>query len=310
MKILYLCDRNQFETKMSRVRFHSMQAIGKVSELIWSGRGWENYDDAKAVQENIDIIYGGSQPDIVVAYMPLNLIEFDKIKPVKCIRYNEMWDRQKTTDEIIRSGAQLVICHHLNDIKNYRHLSSVKFVNISHCAEKSIYKDYELPKTTDVLLTGAISRHYPFRYRLRNIVLQHLSSKVKCKVLGHPGGDLTNAHGVILDGYAREINQSKITLTCSSAYKYRLGKYTEIPMSGSLLAADLPNEDHDFFNKFMLVLDPKDSDENIAKNIEEYVNDDGKRDALIKKGMELNKNYTQEKYAERFIKCCEDFLNG
>jgi len=310
MKILYLCDRKQYETKMSRVRFHSMQAIAKVSELIWSGRGWDNYDNAKSVQENIAIIYGHSQPDIVVAYMPLNLIEFNKIKSVKCIRYNEMWDRQKTTDEIIKSGAELVICHHLNDIKNYSHLSSVKFVNISHCAEKSIYKDYELSKTTDVLLTGAISRHYPFRNRLRNIIIQHLDNKVKCKVLGHPGGDLTNVHGMILDGYAKEINQSKVTLTCSSAYKYRLGKYVEIPMSGSLLAADLPNEDHEFFKQFMLVLDPKDPDEHIAKQIIDYVNDDDKRNKLIKKGMELNKEYTQEKYAERFIKCCKDFLNG
>jgi len=309
MKILYLCDKLQYDTKMSRVRFQSMQAISNVSELVWSGRGWDNYDDTKTVQENIDKIYGNSQPDIVVVYMPLNLIGFDKIKSVKCIRYNEMWDRQKTTNEIVKSGAELVICHHLNDMPNYKHLSSVKFVNISHCAEQTIYKDYELPKVNDVLLTGAISRHYPFRYRLRNIMLRYLAGKVKCKVLDHPGGNLTNVHGVVLDSYAKEINQSKITLTCSSAYKYRLGKYVEIPMSGSLLAADLPNEDHDFFKQFMLVLDPKDSDENIAKQILEYVNDD-KRNGLIKRGIELNKEYTQEKYAERFIKVCEDYLNG
>ena len=310
MKILYLCDKFQYDTKMSRVRFQSMQAISNVSELVWSGRGWDNYDDTKPVQENIDKIYGNSQPDIVIAYKPLNLIDFNKIKPLKCIRYNEMWDRQNTTNEIVKSGAELVICHHLNDMPNYKHLSSVKFVNISHCAERTIYKDYELPKVNDVLLTGAISRHYPFRHRLRNIMLQHLASKVKCKGLDHPGGDLTNIHGAILDSYAKEINQSKITLTCSSGYKYRLGKYVEIPMSGSLLAADLPNEDHDFFKQFMIVLDPNSSDENIAKQILEYVNDDGKRNELIKKGIELNKEYTQEKYAERFIKVCEDYLNG
>jgi len=307
MRILYLCDKHQYDTKMSRVRFQSIEAISKVSDLKYSGKNWNNYDNTKSVQDNIDRIYGKEQPDIVVAYKPLDLVDFKSIKPVKCMRYNEMWNNRWTTSEIVKSGSELVICHHLNDMPNYKHLSEVKFVNISHCAEQTIYKDYGLPKINDVLLTGAISRHYPFRARLRNIMLKELAGKVKCKVLNHPGGDLRNVHGAILDGYAKEMNQSKITLTCSSAYKYRLGKYTEIPMSGSLLAADLPNEDQDFFKQFMLVLNPQDSDEVIAKQILEYVNDDDKRNELIQKGIELNKEYTQEKYAERFVDVCNSY---
>lgn len=311
MKILYLCNKHQYDTKMSRVRFQSIEAISKICDLEYSGVGWNNYDKDKNVQANIDYLYGGwEQPDIVVAYKPLDLIDFKNIKAVKCVRYNEMWDVAWTTKEIKESGAELVICHHLNDMPKYKHLPNVKFVNISHCAEQTIYKDYGLPKINDILLTGAISRHYPFRARLRNIIFTYLEGRVKCKILNHPGGDLTNIHGYVLDNYAKEINQSKITLTCSSAYKYRLGKYTEIPMSGSLLAADLPNEDHDFFKQFMLVLEPSDSDKDIADKIIEYIRDDGKRNDLIKKGIELNKEYTQEKYAERFIKVCEEFLSN
>ena len=308
MKILYLCDKNQYDTKMSRVRFQSMEAISKIAGVVWSGRGWDNYNNNDSVQKNIDRIYRSVQPDIVVAYKPLSLIDFYNVKSPKCMRYNEMWDINFTTNEIINSGSQLVICHHLNDIAKYvNNIPDVKFVNISHCAEQSIYKDYDLPKTIDVLLTGAISSHYPFRSRLKNIMIKYLNGKVRCKILEHPGGDLRKTHGLILEDYAKELNQAKITLTCSSVYKYRLGKYVEIPMSGSLLAADLPNEDQDFFRKFMLVLNPKDSDETIVKQIIDYVNDDDKRNELIKKGIELNKEYTQEKYAERFVRVCEDF---
>ena len=57
MKILYLCDRQAYLTKMSRVRFHGIRAIGKLCGLTWSGNGWENYDSSKTVQENIDLIY-------------------------------------------------------------------------------------------------------------------------------------------------------------------------------------------------------------------------------------------------------------
>ena len=278
--------------------------------MIYTGIGWDNYDNSLSVQANIDNIYEDDQPDVVIAYKPLELVDFCKIRPLKCMRYNEMWDGRWTAGEIIKSGTELVICHHLNDMPNYANLHNVKFVNISHCAEQTIYKDYDLPKTNDVFLTGAISNHYPFRARLRNIMIRYLQGKVKCKILNHPGGDLKRAQGSVLENYAKEINRSKITLTCSSRHKYRLGKYTEIPMSGSLLAADLPDEDHEFFKQFMLVLDPNDSDGEIAQQILDYVHDDDKRGELIQKGLELNKQYTQEKYAERFLQACNDVLGG
>ena len=310
MKILYLCPKKQYDTKMSRVRFHGIAAISKITDLVYSGIGWDNYDNEKTVQENIAAIYGNSQPDIVIAYQPLKLKSFKDINIPKCIRYNEMWSKKHTANEIIKSGSDLIICHHLNDMPYYEKLMpDKKFVNISHCAEKTIYKDYEGEKTIDVLLTWAISRHYPFSGRLANIMIKDLANKVKCQILRHPGGNLEASQGSILEDYAKLINRSKITLTCSSAYKYRLGKYTEVPMCASLLAADLPNEDHDFFKQFMLVLDPKISDDEIVEKIVYYVKNDGERNKLIQKGLELNKEYTQEKYAERFVQAAKEFIN-
>lgn len=294
---------------MSRVRFHSIEAVGKITELIYSGNGWPNYDKSKTVQENIDKIYERQQPDLVIAYKPLELNGFRAIKTLKCLRYNEMWNRVWTEREIIESGANLVVCHHKNDMPNYAHLKDVKFVNISHCAEQTIYKDYGEKKTTDILFVGAIGKHYTFRGRLLGILGKQLRQMVKCKAIGHPGADLRHIRGVVLESYAREINRSKITLTGSSNYKYRLGKYTEIPMCASLLAADLPGEDHDFFRQFMLVLNPSMSDGEIVHNLIEYVNNNDIRNEKIRKGLELNKEYTQEKYAERFIKEVQQFLS-
>lgn len=135
---------------------------------------------------------------------------------------------------------------------------------------------------------------------------------VKCKIIPHPGDPgipYQRISGATLTRYAKELNRAKITFTCSSKHKYRLGKYVEIPMCGSLLAADLPNEGHNFFKQFMLVLDPADSDQNIINKVIYYVNNNKERNKLIQKGIELNKEYTQEKYAERFIQIAEEFLN-
>jgi len=95
-------------------------AISKITDLIYAGNGWNNYDSNRTVQENIEAIYSGDKPDIVVAYKPLKLKNFKNIEQPKCIRYNEMWAIKKTTREILDSRADLVICHHLNDIPNYK----------------------------------------------------------------------------------------------------------------------------------------------------------------------------------------------
>ena len=309
MKILYLCNKHIYDTKMSRVRFHSMDAVAKVVDVIYAGIGWENYNNDETVSSNIANLYGDDKPDFIVAYKPLSLKEFPNVDIPKCMRYNEMWDVKWTTKEIRQSGVNLVICHHLNDISKYDgRLENVSFVNISHCAEQSVYMDYGLNKDIDVLLTGAISKHYPFRGRLGNLLVSRLSNKVRCKILKHPGGDLRSVRAPVLEDYAKFINRSKITLTCSSLYNYRLGKYVEIPMSGSLLAADLPGEDYDFFKKFMLVLDPKDSNAELENKILNMLNNDEERNRMTNIGIEANKEYTQEKYAERFLAACAKYL--
>jgi hypothetical protein len=311
MKILYLCSKQYHEEKMDRNRFHSIAAIGNLSDLSYSGNGFDNYDDSKTVQENIEIIYGDSLPDLVVTYKPLEHRDFNKITVPSCLRYNEMWDRGWTNKEIQESGVKFIVAHHLNDIKNYKHLDDVHFANVSHCAEKTVYKDYGEEKTIDVMVSGAISRHYPFRGRLRNITKKLLSSKgLNCMIVKHPGSNLKKVRGPILEDYARLINRSKISLTCSSRYKYRLSKYSEIPMCGSLMAGDLPDEDQDFFSEFMLVLNPRESNEQIVDKIVDYVRDDDKRNELIRKGLEASKEYTQEKYAERFIDAANEYLEG
>lgn len=312
MRILYLCPKGVYDTKMSRVRFHSMAAIAKIADVDYWGRGWPQYNKTGTATENLTQRYGNSMPDLVVAYKPLGLRDFKSIPLPKCVRYNEMWDKRKTANEICKSGAGLVICHHKNDMPYYeKSISGVRFVNISHCAEKRIYRDYGLPKEIDVLFTGAVSRHYPFRARLLHIVRTRLSGLVKCYIMPHPGDPgvpFKEIAGCTLKRYAKTINRSKITFTCSSRYKYRLGKYTEIPLCASLLAADLPDEDQDFFRKFMLVLNPLESDDEIVKKVLHYVRNDKERNALVQKGIELNKGYTQEKYAERFVQAAEEYI--
>ena len=50
MKIAYLCDKEHYLKKMSRVRFHSMEGIERVcgqGNFLWTGPGWENWNKDK-----------------------------------------------------------------------------------------------------------------------------------------------------------------------------------------------------------------------------------------------------------------------
>ena len=118
MKIAYLCNKEHNLKKMSRVRFHSMEAIGKVSSLYWGGPNWENWDNDKTVDENLEA--NNFVPDLIVGYKPLETKGFSDSKFVKCIRYNEMHDEEWTLKEINRSAADIVVCHHKNDWEDWQ----------------------------------------------------------------------------------------------------------------------------------------------------------------------------------------------
>jgi len=321
LRLLYLVDRNTYLRKMSRVRFHSMAAIGKVSELVWSGPGWDGYDERRTVDENIQAVYAGRpSPDLVIGYKPLDLLAFGATSVPKCVRYNEMYDVDWTWKEMSESRANLVVCHHRNDrvewdqrLAEYRG-HPLKLVNVAHCAEQTIYRDYGEPARVDLLLVGALGVetclgvHYPLRERLAGI-LASLSDRYRCEIHQHPGYDLGDASSDRNSvEYARALSAAKICLTCSGAPKSRFGKYPEIAMCGTALAADVPDEDPEFFREFLIELDPTEPDDRLRDKLVWHLEHDDEREHLARRGLELASLYTQERYAERFVREATLFL--
>lgn len=325
LNILYLCDKTVYDTKMSRVRFHGIRAIGKRDDinLIWSGPKWQGYNNNKTVNKNIEKIYKGDKPDLVIAYKPLNLNKFREVKIPKCIRYNEMYDVDWTKKEMLDSKSNLIICHHENDMYKYKKIFSMRnkdeyplrFYSVPHAAEKIIYRDYGQPKKYDILLAGAVGTksllgdHYPLRIRLARDILPKMVDKYKCNILRHPGGNIYNAASDENSFfYAQQLSSAKICVTCSGQPKSRFGKYIEIPMCGTALAADIPGEEQDAFKQFMIEIDMSMSDKEIINKLTYYLENDEERETLVKKGLKYAENHTQERYAEKFINIVKEFL--
>jgi len=314
LTIAFLCARPTYERKMSRVRFHSMRAIGRLVDVVWTGPGWPGWRDDAPVQHNLDRILGQRAPDLVVAYKPSELVDFAGTRAPRCLRFNEMYDVDATRREIVDSRADLVVCHHRNDFLEWRErlarelAAPPQLVHIAHCAEASVFRDYGLQKDVDLLLVGArdvttlLGQHYPLRDRMPR-VLQALSGRFRCAIQDHPGYDHADAHTdrYAID-FAKAVNRARICITCSGAPRSRFGKYVEVPMSASALAADLPDEAQDALGSFVIELDASWSDERLATTLVDWLERPADLQQRIARGLAYAQLYTQEQYAHRFVR--------
>ena len=75
LNILYLENKKTYLTKMSRVRFHGIEALSKITNLVYSGNNWNNYDNELDVQININNISKKLNVvfDLVIVYKPHEL---------------------------------------------------------------------------------------------------------------------------------------------------------------------------------------------------------------------------------------------
>ena len=212
-RVVFLTDKKHYDTKMSRVRFHSIKALFNREDVegIYTGPNWDNWIDSFNAQENLDAILGGKGCDLVISYKPLDkgIVKYDQVSYRKCIRYNEMYDKDWTLREINSSGSNVVVCHHYNDYLEYKEmdLENVDLRWVPHSAESSIYRPIpEIEKTFDIGILGALScqtilgEHYPLRIRMANL-LRKMPQKYNCVIFPHVGYDHADAH---TDRYAKD----------------------------------------------------------------------------------------------------------
>ena len=126
-----------------RALFNHKQVNG-----IYTGPGWDNWVSTISVQTNLDTILKGKECHLVIGYKPLEISGFADITYNKCIRYNEMYDKEWTLKEITESKANVIICHHYNDYKEYINILKTIWQKeidkcltwVPHSAEASIFK--------------------------------------------------------------------------------------------------------------------------------------------------------------------------
>jgi glycosyltransferase involved in cell wall biosynthesis len=161
-------------------------------------------------------------------------------------------------------------------------------------------------KEYDILLSGiSKEKHYPLKYRLFNLINKHKNttlSKYKIYVHNHPGyNNELSFQNINQIKYNEIINKSKLCVSCTSRYKYRLGKYVEIPMGGSVILGDLPFEDEKF-KDFVIEVNMEMSDQEILNKIIFILDNPDLIEQKIKIGLEWSKKYITKTYTDNLLK--------
>ena len=315
-KIFYFIDLEMFIQKMSRVRFWPIIELAKKEaiDLIFIGPGWPNFNKKISVQENI--LKLGVNYNFGIWYKPLSIIFNKKIKlpfPV-CIRYNEMWDQKWTLEEITKTNSNLIVCHHLNEFNTYQKSKKhLKFVYIPHQTNHNIFNKNSSKRDIDILLSGrAKKKHYPLKHKLFTVINKYkntLLKKYKIVNHNHPGYNNNDSYTDINQKkYAEILNRSKIAIACTSKYNYRLGKYVEIPMCGTIIFGDIPFEDRKNFENFVVEVTIDMSEETIIQKLIDTLENKKELQKKVDIGYKWSLQYTSDKYADKLLHHMQTFI--
>ena len=323
-KLLFFINIDYFIRKMSRVRFHSILKLIEYNNIVlyFTGPGWYNYNDNISMENNINNM--NIDFDFVILYKPLdecnniNKKTFKKIKFLKCIRYNEMWDETWTKKEINKCNSDLVICHHYNDYLKYKNIykNDIKrrFIYNPHHANPNIFYDFGREREYDILLAGKSTiKHYPLRYRLFNLISKNKNTRLKKYKIyehDHPGynNDLSYKDTALID-YAKNINKCYLCIGGTSKYNYRLGKYVEISMCGSLILGDLPFEDKKRLKKFVIIVNNNMTDDKLLDIICKTLDNRKEMHRKMLLAKQWAQNFTTEKYCKILCDSMKEYKN-
>lgn len=153
---------------------------------------------------------------------------------------------------------------------------------LPHHVPEHIFQDAGLPRTIDVLMSGAmIPRLYPLRCHMLNV----LKGRPGFVHLPHPG--VTACHqAVVGKRYARMLGRAKVVLTCASRYNLPLLKYFETLAVKTLLLAPATKELEDLGfidGKTFVAVDKS----NFAEKVEYFLQNEKKARNIAENGYKL-----------------------
>lgn len=206
---------------------------------LWNGAGAVSDKLVKEFGELPDTILFSE----VYEYVDAHAREIDRLD---CRKVFFTDDLHSFTDEMRRMKSVsfglcdtiLSTCAHVWEKFYPEFLGVKKVVWVPHSASRDFRVGFNPHPENAILLSGALSLHYPLRRQMKALYDNGLYA---IAYHGHPGYHCRfnyNENDDIGHGYAMKINRYRAAFTDSLVYGYVVAKYFEIPATGALLFAD------------------------------------------------------------------------
>jgi hypothetical protein len=314
LAVACLCSKRFWRSKTSRCRFEYFRAVAAHPEVeaVFTGPGFQGWDSTKSVAHNLGEI---GQVDVAWAYKPEEMAGFGDLLCTKIVSFNESWwDSDKAARECLSQNLDLVVCHHQNDLARFTKFG-LKAVNIPHAIEPAFYGGLPLAdRKIDCLLTGALSEeHYPLRMRYVEAIRQH---GLPCEIRPHPGYRMISetAADAQYSDYIHQLHQAKVSLCCTSKWRYLLRKLLEAAGSGSIVVTDQPDDDNfECLSRYCWVIHQDMSSKDIAEYLMSRIpQSPGGWEELHQQQQMLRdvvtERFSTNLYATRFIEAARDAI--
>jgi hypothetical protein len=310
--LVFIIPKHEFDNKLDRDRFASVSAMSEYlkqhdGRLVQTGPGWPMWDETTTATENLKTIYPQIPYfDLALLYEAQDILGIKELSIMKVITCNEMY-KEKMMRKHASCNPDYFILHHTTEQERIEVITGIRTIHIPHGSDPTVYYPSDCEKKYDFILIGNLSpKVYPLRVKFKKVIERLNKNGYKCHIHSHPGYRL-DTPTVEMHKFADSIRSAKIALTCSSIYKYRLSKYSEVPLCGTALAADLPKDGASFFEKFIILIQPEDSLEHIYNTLVKAL---PKWKEYAEKGRQASlQTSLQSHYAERFFDTYETFAS-
>lgn len=224
---------------------------------------------------------------------------------------NEFNNSKKKILEFLQSNKieyliSICDCPEYDIMTKYYSEQIKKYYLLTHHIPQEIFYYKNLKKKWDILIYGWTNSDivYPFRTRLRkllcnstfNVHIIERTSDINKIPIEHELADI--------------INQSWITITCTSNFSYLVRKYFEIAACGSIPCGNINLQGKNIFNNNIIELDETMSDYEIIRIITYYLSN---KDILMKmsnniKNIAINYNYNM--FMKKLLEIKDNIINN
>ncbi|MBW0577097.1 hypothetical protein O181_116812 [Austropuccinia psidii MF-1] len=336
LNILHLIDQDTARVLMDRWLLHSHDAfLGRpdlISSAILWGPGFPDWINSLSLTHNIANRFGSSDHfDAVVVYFNNDQVKFLGIDPkpwfdeikhlsqqgkgvVIIDRPHEMRDMRKAEFYTL-ANVSLILAPYPYELFEYRtqFATQALLVHQPHFIDKKVfYHPVTDPRPEEIIIAGDLGAFYPFRARLADMIR---NKTLPGWIKGHPGYEdiktpkqrkpnlTAEMQEQQLIDFGIDLGRAKICLVTDSRWGYSVQKYVEAAAAGCLIAGNVPLDRQQMFQKVIVPMSNKDSDQKVIQTLKWWLKHDQERISKAKAAQDwILNSFGMDAYVEDVCK--------